>query len=141
MMRLARRWRATYAVEGSLTNPKNPPIVPIGGDNIVGLVGQCGRSRGAPQARGRGRKLSSGALSSRARCFGSSPWAFSTSHMRRQRPVPQGCGHTKVDPDVFTRETPLGTYQGLDEQVYLLKSPGSYQNRTCSAWVVLNRSG
>ena len=32
-----------------------------------------------------------------------------------------------IAPDVFTAETPLGTYQGLDEQVYLPKSPGSYR--------------
>jgi hypothetical protein len=35
--------------------------------------------------------------------------------------------HTNVAPDVFTRETSLGTYQGLDEQVYLPKSPGSFR--------------
>jgi len=35
--------------------------------------------------------------------------------------------HAKVAPDVFARETPLGTYQGLDEQVYLPKSPGSFR--------------
>jgi hypothetical protein len=35
--------------------------------------------------------------------------------------------HTNVAPDLFTAETPLGTYQGLDEQVYLSKSPGSYR--------------
>jgi len=34
---------------------------------------------------------------------------------------------TNVAPDVFTAETPLGTYQGLDEQVYLSKSPGSFR--------------
>jgi hypothetical protein len=35
--------------------------------------------------------------------------------------------HKNVAPDVFTAETPLGTYQGLDEQAYLSKSPGSYR--------------
>jgi crotonobetainyl-CoA:carnitine CoA-transferase CaiB-like acyl-CoA transferase len=35
--------------------------------------------------------------------------------------------HATVAPDLFTAETPLGTYQGLDEQVYLSKSPGSYR--------------
>jgi hypothetical protein len=32
-----------------------------------------------------------------------------------------------VAPDLFTAETPLGTYQGLDEQAYLSKSPGMYR--------------
>ena len=35
--------------------------------------------------------------------------------------------HTNVAPDLFSAETPLGSYQGLDEQVYLSKSPGSYR--------------
>jgi hypothetical protein len=35
--------------------------------------------------------------------------------------------HTNVAPDLFRAETPLGTYQGLDEQVYLSKSPGSFR--------------
>jgi hypothetical protein len=35
--------------------------------------------------------------------------------------------HTNAAPDVFTAETPLGRYQGLDEQVYLSKSPGSFR--------------
>ncbi len=35
--------------------------------------------------------------------------------------------HAKIAPDVFTAETPLGSYQGLDEQVYLPKSPGSFR--------------
>ena len=35
--------------------------------------------------------------------------------------------HRNVPPDVFTAETPLGTCQGLDEQVYLPKSPGYYR--------------
>jgi hypothetical protein len=41
-----------------------------------------------------------------------------------------GCStdeHTNVAPDVFTRKTSLGTYQGLDEQVYLPKSPESFR--------------
>jgi crotonobetainyl-CoA:carnitine CoA-transferase CaiB-like acyl-CoA transferase len=36
--------------------------------------------------------------------------------------------HTLLDPDVFTAETPLGTYQGVTEQVYMSKTPGFYKH-------------
>lgn len=34
--------------------------------------------------------------------------------------------HTFVDPDLFTAETPCGSYQGLTEQVYMMRTPGAY---------------
>jgi hypothetical protein len=35
--------------------------------------------------------------------------------------------HKSVAPDLFTAETPLGTYQGLTDQVVLSKTPGSFR--------------
>jgi hypothetical protein len=35
--------------------------------------------------------------------------------------------HTNVAPDLFTAETPLGTYQGLTDQVVLSRTPGSFR--------------
>ena len=35
--------------------------------------------------------------------------------------------HTYVDPDLFTAETPLGTYQGLTDQVVMSRTPGSFR--------------
>ena len=35
--------------------------------------------------------------------------------------------HAYIAPDLFTAETPLGTYQGMTEQVVLPKSPGSFR--------------
>jgi crotonobetainyl-CoA:carnitine CoA-transferase CaiB-like acyl-CoA transferase len=32
-----------------------------------------------------------------------------------------------LDPELFTAETPMGTYQGLTEQVIMSKTPGSYK--------------
>ncbi len=34
--------------------------------------------------------------------------------------------HTFVDPDLFTAECPCGSYQGLTEQVYMMRTPGAY---------------
>ena len=33
--------------------------------------------------------------------------------------------HPRVPPDLFTAETPLGTYQGITEQVVMSRTPGS----------------
>jgi crotonobetainyl-CoA:carnitine CoA-transferase CaiB-like acyl-CoA transferase len=35
--------------------------------------------------------------------------------------------HSFLDPELFTAETPLGTYQGVTEQVHMSKTPGSYK--------------
>ena len=35
--------------------------------------------------------------------------------------------HQFSDPDLFTGETPLGTYQGVTEQVHMSKTPGQYK--------------
>ena len=35
--------------------------------------------------------------------------------------------YTYVAPDVFTAETPMGTYQGFTDQVVLSRTPGAFQ--------------
>ena len=35
--------------------------------------------------------------------------------------------HTYVAPDLFTAETPLGTYQGLTDQVVMSRTSGSFR--------------
>ena len=35
--------------------------------------------------------------------------------------------HAYVAPDLFTAETPLGTYQGMTDQVVLSRTPGSFK--------------
>ena len=35
--------------------------------------------------------------------------------------------HTYVAPDLFTAETPLGTYQGLTDQVVMSRTPGAFR--------------
>jgi CoA-transferase family III len=35
--------------------------------------------------------------------------------------------HTYVAPDLFTAETPLGTYQGFTDQVVLSRTPGAFR--------------
>ena len=35
--------------------------------------------------------------------------------------------HTYIAPDLFTAETPLGTYQGMTDQIVLSRTPGSFR--------------
>jgi hypothetical protein len=35
--------------------------------------------------------------------------------------------HAVVAPDLFTAETPLGTYQGLTDQLVISRTPGSFR--------------
>ena len=35
--------------------------------------------------------------------------------------------HKYVAPDLFTAETPLGTYQGMTDQVVLSRTPGAFR--------------
>ena len=44
-----------------------------------------------------------------------------------QETADSGDEHRYVAPDLFTAETPLGTYQGMTDQVVLSKTPGSFR--------------
>jgi len=35
--------------------------------------------------------------------------------------------HKYIVPDLFTAETPLGTYQGMTDQIVLSRTPGAYR--------------
>jgi hypothetical protein len=35
--------------------------------------------------------------------------------------------HRDIAPDLFTAETPLGTYQGMTDQLVMSRTPGSYR--------------
>jgi hypothetical protein len=45
------------------------------------------------------------------------------------RAVPAGSTneHAYISPDLFTAEAPLGTYQGITDQVVLSKTPGFFR--------------
>ena len=113
-----------FALEGSLTSPKQPPIVPIC-DNVVGWLGTVG-----VLAALRRRAVEGGSYKVVVSLTRTVLWQLSLGIFDRAY-VHATAGsseeHTNVAPDLFTAETPLGTYQGLDEQVYLSKSPGSYR--------------
>jgi crotonobetainyl-CoA:carnitine CoA-transferase CaiB-like acyl-CoA transferase len=113
-----------FAIEGSLTNPKQPPIVPIC-DNVVGWLSTVG-----VLAALRRRAVEGGSYRVVLSLTRTVLWQLALGIFDKayaQATAGSTDEHRNVDPDVFTAETPLGTYQGLDEQVYLAKSPGSYR--------------
>jgi crotonobetainyl-CoA:carnitine CoA-transferase CaiB-like acyl-CoA transferase len=113
-----------FALEGSLTNPKQPPIVPIC-DNVVGWLGTVG-----VLAALRRRAVEGGSYKVVVSLTRTVLWQLSLGIFDRayaHATAGSSEEHTNVAPDLFTAETTLGTYQGLDEQVYLSNSPGSYR--------------
>src|ERR1700720_3450479 len=111
-----------FAAEGSLASPKQPPIKPIC-DNVVGWLGTVGILAAL-----RRRAVEGGSYKVVVSLTRTVLWLLSLGIFDRAY-AQTAAGSTEeranVAPDVFTAETPLGTYQGLDEQVYLSKSPGS----------------
>jgi crotonobetainyl-CoA:carnitine CoA-transferase CaiB-like acyl-CoA transferase len=113
-----------FALEGSLSSPKQPPIVPIC-DNVVGWLGTLG-----VLAALRRRAVEGGSYKVVVSLTRTVLWQLSLGIFDRayaRTTAGSTDEHTNVTPDLFTAQTPLGTYQGLDEQVYLSKSPGSYR--------------
>jgi crotonobetainyl-CoA:carnitine CoA-transferase CaiB-like acyl-CoA transferase len=113
-----------FAAEGSLASPKQPPIKPIC-DNVVGWLGTVG-----VLAALRRRAVEGGSYKVVVSLTRTVLWQLSLGIFDKAY-AQTAAGSTEeranVAPDVFTAETPLGTYQGLDEQVYLSKSPGSFR--------------
>jgi crotonobetainyl-CoA:carnitine CoA-transferase CaiB-like acyl-CoA transferase len=113
-----------FAAEGSLASPKQPPIKPIC-DNVVGWLGTVG-----VLAALRRRAVEGGSYKVVVSLTRTVLWQLSLGIFDKayaQTAAGSTEERTNVAPDVFTAETPLGTYQGLDEQVYLSKSPGSFR--------------
>jgi crotonobetainyl-CoA:carnitine CoA-transferase CaiB-like acyl-CoA transferase len=113
-----------FALEGSLSSPKQPPIVPIC-DNVVGWLGTVG-----VLAALRRRAVEGGSYKVVVSLTRTVLWQIALGIFDKayaQTTAGSTEEHTNVTPDLFTAETPLGTYQGLDEQAYLFKSPGSYR--------------
>jgi crotonobetainyl-CoA:carnitine CoA-transferase CaiB-like acyl-CoA transferase len=113
-----------FALEGSLSSPKQPPIVPIC-DNVVGWLGTVGVLAALRRRAVEGGSYKVVVSLTRTVLWQLSLGIFDKSYAQTTAGTTEE--RTNVAPDVFTAETPLGTYQGLDEQVYLSKSPGSFR--------------
>jgi crotonobetainyl-CoA:carnitine CoA-transferase CaiB-like acyl-CoA transferase len=113
-----------FAIEGSPTQPKQPPIVPIC-DNVVGWLGTTGILAAL-----RRRAIEGGSYRVVVSLTRTVLWMLSLGIFDKEyAKVTAGSSdeHMSIAPDLFTAETPLGTYQGMTDQIVMSRTPGAYR--------------
>ena len=113
-----------FCIEGTPSKPKQPPIVPIC-DNVVGWLGTIG-----VLAALRRREVEGGSYRVVVSLTRTVLWLLSLGIFDKayaQATAGSTEEHKYVVPDLFTAETPLGTYQGLTDQVVMSRTPGSFR--------------
>src|SRR3954447_11060601 len=113
-----------FALEGSPTRPKGPPIVPIA-DNVVGWLGTTGILAAL-----RRRAIEGGSYRVVVSLTRTVLWLLSLGIFDRayaQATAGSTDEHKYAEPDLFTAETPCGTYQGMTDQVVLSRTPGAFR--------------
>ena len=113
-----------FTTEGSLAHPKSPPIIPIV-DNIVGWLGTIG-----VLAALRRRAVEGGSYRVTVSLTRTVLWLISLGIFDKayaRATAGSSDEHADIAPDLFTAETPLGTYQGMTDQGILSRTPGSFR--------------
>jgi len=113
-----------FSIEGTPSQPKQPPIVPIC-DNVVGWLGTVGILAAL-----RRRAIEGGSYRVVVSLTRTVLWLLSLGIFDKQyahATAGSSDEHTYVPPDLFTADTPLGRYQGITEQVQMSGTPGSFR--------------
>ena len=113
-----------FTIEGSPTRPKQPPIVPIA-DNVVGWLGTTGILAAL-----RRRAIEGGSYRVVVSLTRTVLWLLSLGIFDKayaKATADSTDEHKYIAPDLFTAETPLGTYQGMTDQIVLSRTPGAYR--------------
>jgi crotonobetainyl-CoA:carnitine CoA-transferase CaiB-like acyl-CoA transferase len=113
-----------FALEGTLSRPQQPPIIPIC-DNVVGWLGTVG-----VLAALRRRAVEGGSYRVVVSLTRTVLWMLSLGIFDKayaQTTAGSTAEHSSVPPDLFTAETPLGTYQGMTDQVTMSRTAGSFR--------------
>jgi CoA-transferase family III len=113
-----------FAIEGSPSQPKQPPIVPIC-DNVVAWLGTTGILEAL-----RRRAIEGGSYRVTVSLTRVVLWLLSLGIFDRayaKATAGSTDEHTYSAPDLFTAETPLGTYQGMTDQIVLSRTPGKFR--------------
>jgi len=113
-----------FANEGTPTQPSSPLIIPIC-DNVVGWLGTVGVLEAL-----RRRSVEGGSYRVVSSLTRTVLWLLSMGIFDKvyaRETAGSTDEHTNIAPDLFTAETPLGTYQGMTDQVVLSKTPGSFR--------------
>ena len=113
-----------FTIEGSPTRPKEPVIVPIC-DNVVGWLGTTG-ILGAL----RRRAIEGGSYRVTVSLTRVVLWMLSLGIFDKayaKATAGSSDEHTYMAPDLFTAETPLGTYQGMTDQIIMSRTAGAFR--------------
>jgi crotonobetainyl-CoA:carnitine CoA-transferase CaiB-like acyl-CoA transferase len=115
---------AVFCIEGTPTFPKSPVIVPIC-DNVVGWLGTVGVLEAL-----RRRAKEGGSYRVVVSLTRTVLWLLSLGIFDKEYAAATAGSsdeHTYAGPDLFTAETPLGTYQGMTDQVVMSRTRESYR--------------
>src|SRR5216683_5036928 len=113
-----------FTIEGSSTRPKQPPIVPIC-DNVVAWLGTTGILAAL-----RRRAIEGGSYRVTVSLTRTVLWLLSLGIFDKgyaRSTAGSSDEHAYIAPDLFTAETPLGTYQGMTDQIVMSRTPGSFR--------------
>ena len=113
-----------FTLEGTPTRPKQPPIVPIA-DNVVGWLGTTGILAAL-----RRRAIEGGSYRVVVSLTRTVLWLLSLGIFDQayaQATAGSTDEHRYAEPDLFTAETPCGSYQGMTDQVVLSRTPGAFR--------------
>ena len=113
-----------FSIEGTPTEPKSPPIIPIC-DNVVGWLGTIGVLEALRRRATEGGSYRVVVSLTRTVLWLLSMGIFDKAYARETAGSSEE--HTYVAPDLFTADTPLGRYQGVTEQVQMSRTPGSFR--------------
>jgi len=113
-----------FTIEGSPTQPQQPPIVPIC-DNVVAWLGTTGILAAL-----RRRAIEGGSYRVVVSLTRTVLWMLALGIFDKEYAKATAGStdeHTYIAPDLFTAETPLGTYQGMTDQVIMSRTPGGFR--------------
>lgn len=113
-----------FAIEGEPDRPRQPPIVPIC-DNLVGWLNTVGIIAALKR-----RAVEGGSYRVVTSLTRTVLWQLSLGIFDRQYAQATAGSqpeHAYLAPDLFSAETPLGTYQGMTDQVVMSRTPGAYR--------------
>jgi hypothetical protein len=113
-----------FAIEGSPTQPKQPPIVPIC-DNVVAWLGTTGILAALRRRAIEGGSYRVVVSLTRVVLWQLSLGIFDKAYAKATAGSTDK--HKYIGPDLFTAETPVGTYQGMTDQIVLSRTPGAFR--------------
>jgi crotonobetainyl-CoA:carnitine CoA-transferase CaiB-like acyl-CoA transferase len=113
-----------FALEGSITQPKHPAIIPIC-DNVVGWLATTGVLAALRRRAVEGGSYRVVVSLTRTVLWQLSLGIFDKDYARTTAGSKDE--HTLAAPELFTAETPLGTYRGMTDQVVMSRTPAAFR--------------